>query len=120
MAGQKIARGLDIGRISGKMARKATREETSGKVWEEEFAKGTTNWAYWMRIVMPYIQTVGIDPDLTPEQKQVAVKETFKAIKQGLPLFLASCAQKGRRFAKAVIPVRASSPPVMIPPDLIV
>ena len=115
-----VARGLDIGRIGAKMASKATEAETSGRVWEREFAKGTTNWAYWMRIIMPYIQTVGVDPDLTPEQRQVAVKETFKRVREGLPLFLSKCAQAGRTYAKVIIPVRSMSPLGVFPPDLIV
>ncbi|MDI6904487.1 MAG: hypothetical protein QMD13_03200 [Candidatus Bathyarchaeia archaeon] len=76
-----IARGLDIGRTAGKMRTKATEAETSGRVWEREFETGVTNWQYWMRIIQPYIQTVGVDPDLTPGQRQVAVKETFKRIR---------------------------------------
>jgi hypothetical protein len=73
-----------------------------------------------MRIIMPYIQTVGIDPDLTPEQRQIAVKETFKRVREGLPLFLARCAQAGRDFARTVIPVRPASPLVVANPDLLV
>lgn len=115
-----IARGLDIGRTAGKMRGKAELSETAGKVWEREFAIGTTNWQYWMRIIMPFIQTVGVDPDLTPEQKQVAVKETFKRVREGLPLFLARCAQAGREYARTMIPVRAASPLVIVPPELIV
>jgi hypothetical protein len=115
-----IARGLDIGRTAGKMRAKATEAETSGRVWEREFERGTVNWAYWMRIIMPFIQSVGVDPDLTPEQRQVAVKETFKRVREGLPLFLARCAQAGRSYARTVIPVRVASPMVVVPPELIV
>lgn len=102
------------------MRRKATEAETSGREWERQFARGTVNWQYWMRIIMPYIQTVGIDPDLTPEQKQIAVKETFKRVRAGLPLFLARCAQAGRDYSKRMIPVRAGSPMVVTRSDLLV
>jgi hypothetical protein len=115
-----IARGLDIGRVAGKMRMKATEAETSGRVWEREFERGTINWQYWMRIIMPYIQTVGIDPDLTPEQRQIAVKETFRRVREGLPLFLARCAQAGRDYAKRMVPVTPASPLVIVPPELLV
>ena len=117
---KRIARGLDIGRVAGKMRARAELAETGGKVWEREFAIGTTNWQYWMRIIMPFIQAVGVDPDLTPEQRQVAVKETFKRVREGLPLFLARCAQAGREFAKRVIPVTVASPYEVRSPELIV
>jgi hypothetical protein len=117
---KRIARGLDIGRTAGKMRARAELAETGGKTWEREFAIGTTNWQYWMRIIQPFIQAVGVDPDLTPEQRQVAVKETFKRVREGLPLFLARCAQAGREFAKRVIPVAVASPYEVRSPELIV
>jgi len=44
--------------VAGKMRAKAEIAETAGKTWEREFAVGTTNWQYWMRIIMPFIQAV--------------------------------------------------------------
>jgi len=120
MGQKRIARGLDIGRVAGKMRMKATEAETSGRVWEREFERGTINWQYWMRIIMPYIQTVGIDPELTPEQKQIAVKETFKRVREGLPLFLAQCASAARDYAKRLVVVRPASPLVVTSPELLV
>lgn len=107
---KKIARGLDIGRTASKMSAKATQAETSGRVWEKEFAKGTTNWAYWMRIISPYVNAIGVSPLLSAEQRQIAVKEFFKRVKKGLPLFLSGCADASMTFATKVAVVTASPP----------
>jgi hypothetical protein len=115
-----VAKGLDIGRVADKMRSKATEAETSGRVWEREFHTGVTNWQYWQRIIQPYVQSVGTDPDLTPEQRQVAVKEGFRRVREGLPLFLAGCFRAGREYARRIIPVRPASPLVVVSPELLV
>lgn len=115
----RIARGLDIGRAAMKMKEKATLAETAGKTWEREFEKGTTNWAYWMRLIMPYLYRA-ISPEMTPEQRQVAAKEYLRRVKTGLPLFLTQCATAANEYAMKVIPVRAASPLVVHSPELIV
>ena len=115
----KIARGLDIGRSASKMRSKATEALKGGDVWEREFAKGVQNWSYWMRLIMPYLYR-SISPEMTPEQRQVAVKEYLKRVREGLPLFLIQCAKAANDYAMKVVPIRMASPPVIVSPEVIV
>ncbi|MEM1566572.1 MAG: hypothetical protein QW510_05785 [Candidatus Bathyarchaeia archaeon] len=115
----KIATGLDVGRVAGKMQTKATEALKGGDIWNREFAKGVMNWSYWMRIIMPYLYRA-ITPAMTPEQRQVAVKEYIKRVRNGLPLFLIQCAMAASEYAMTVVPVRAMSPYKVISPELIV
>lgn len=41
----KIASGLDVGRVAGKMQTKATEALKGGDIWNREFAKGVMNWS---------------------------------------------------------------------------
>ena len=116
---RRIVRGLDIGRSASKMRAKATEALKAGDVYEREFAKGIQNWSYWMRLIMPYLYR-SISPEMTPEQRQVAVKEYLKRVRQGLPLFLIQCAKAANDYAMAVVPVRMASPMVVHSPELIV
>jgi len=95
------------------METKATVAEPASKVWEREFAKGTRNWAYWMRIVYPYVMHIATHPALTEEQKQVAVKEFFRRVAEGMGPFLASVADQAIRFGMTFtvsVPKRAAKP----------
>jgi len=116
---RRIVRGLDIGRSASKMRSKAAEALKGGDVWKREFAKGVQNWSYWMRLIMPYLYR-SISPEMTPEQRQVAVKEYLKRVREELPLFLIQCAKATNDYAMKVVPIRMASPPVILSPELIV
>jgi len=109
----QIAKGLLIGVTAEKMGESAKGEpEKLGKHrWEKQFLIGTRNWTYWMRIVYPYVMHIATHPNLTEEQKQVAVKEFFRRVREGLPTFLASLAGTSVAFGMAyTMPVARRSP----------
>ena len=116
----KIAKGLLIGDKAELMRKSITGVDVGGKRWEEETAKGTTYWTYWMKMVMPIINGVTTMQGLTKDQKMLAVKETLKIISDTFEDYLISCAYKGVAHAKTMIPVKASSPLVIASPELIV
>jgi len=95
------------------MATKATKAEKASDIWEREFAKGTRNWAYWIRIISPYVNFLSVHPALTEEQRQVAVKEFFRRVSENIGDFLSSCAQESFEFASAfvvAVPERPAKP----------
>ena len=111
----KIARGSDIAHLAEKMGESAVAEpETLGMHrWKKQFTtRGLPKWVYHMQIVSPYTNGfLAVHPDLTEEQRQVAVKEFLRRYKEGFPVFLQSIAMESFRYAKAfVIAIPARSP----------
>jgi hypothetical protein len=116
----RIATGLNIEERAEKMRKTILGIDTGGKRWEEQTAKGTRFWTYWMKIVIPYINGVSTMYNLTPEQRMIAVKETLKVIAENLEDYLLTCAYRGVETARRLIPVVARSPPVVYNPELLV
>jgi len=124
---RKIARGLDIGRKSGLMGESATgAPEMLGKYrWDKEFRQvGVPKWIYHMQIVSPYTSGfLGVHPDLTEEQRQVAVKEFLRRYREGIQVFLQTIAMESFSLAKAIVipvPARSPKPSAGFSPELIV
>lgn len=118
-----VARGLEIGRKSLLMSEKAKEAKPSSKVWEEEFERGTANWRYHMRLNLPYVNYVSVHPNLTEEQRMIAVKEYWRRWREGLPSFMASCADESVRFAMGLVvrvPARSSKPSMGVEGGLLV
>lgn len=57
---------------------------------------------------------------LDKNQRMIAVKETLKQIAENFEDYLLTCVYKGVETAKRVVPVVPRSPPVYIPPELVV
>jgi len=110
----QIARGSNIAWFAEKMGESAVAEpETLGLYrWKKQFTtRGLPKWVYHMEIVSPYTNGfLAVHPDLTEEQRQVAVKEFLRRYREGFPAFLQSIAMESFNFAKSfVVPVVARS-----------
>jgi len=84
--------------------------------WSRETSEGYQGWLYLRSIIDPYLQWLGRHPDLTPEQRQVAVKTFWKKLitEKGLEMFLASVARACYDYAKGLVMTvaeREKSPP---------
>jgi len=123
----KIARGTNIGLKSVLMGESAVgAPETLGHFrYEKQFRQvGIPKWVYHMEIVNPYVGGfLAVHPDLTEEQRQVAVKEFLRRYREGLPVFLSSLAMECFSFAKSfvvTVPARSPKPSAGFSPELIV
>jgi len=123
----RIARGTNIGLRSVLMGESAVgAPETLGKNrWERQFRQvGIPKWVYHMEIVNPYTSGfLGVHPDLTEEQRQVAVKEFLRRYREGMPAFLSSLAMECYNFAKALIvtvPARSPKPSMGLSPEILI
>jgi hypothetical protein len=61
-----------------------------------------------------------MEPTLNSEQKMVATKEFLKWFRDAFPDFVMSGVGRAVSLSRTLIPVRAASPEVIVPPELIV
>jgi len=74
--------GVDIGRIQ-KSIKKALKGTPAKDVWEQVYAEqGLPVFQAWLEHALPAIYHLAVHPDLTEEQRQVAVKEWFRRKRQ--------------------------------------
>lgn len=102
------------------MAKSVRGEDVGGKRWEITTHRGITKWEYWMEIISPALNYIKMEPSLNKEQKMLANKEFLKWFRDAFPDFVMSGVGRAVGLARTVIPVRASSPEVVMSPDLIV
>jgi hypothetical protein len=93
--------------------------------WERQFkTEGIPKFKYHILITQPYTAGfLGVHPDLTEEQRQVAVKEFLRRYREGLQVFLQSIAMESFNYAKGLVipvPARSPKPSAGFSPELIV
>jgi hypothetical protein len=113
-------RGLNIAERAMMMAKSIRGEDVGGKRWEIGTHRGLTKWEYWMEIISPALNYIKMEPTLNSEQKMLATKEFLKWFRDAFPDFVMSGVGRAVSLSRTVIPVRAASPEVIVPPELIV
>jgi len=74
--------GVDIGRIQ-KSIKKKLKGTPAREIWEQVYAEqGLPVFQAWLEHILPFVYHLATHPDLTEEQKQVAVKEFFRRKRQ--------------------------------------
>jgi len=91
--------GVDIGTVQRKI-KKALEGTPAADVWKEEFEKqGLPVFQAWLEHALPYIYALATDPDMTEEQRQVAVKEWFRRKRQVEPAINSRLVEVAKMFA---------------------
>lgn len=100
---KRIAGGFSPTERADMMRLKATEAKKAGDIYEAQFAQGTRYWEYWMRIVQPYLGGLRTDPDLTKEQRMIAVKEFYRMLPDAIFLTLSKVKLVAKQRARTMV-----------------
>jgi len=98
--GKKIRIGTNIAKVTEKMLHSIKGDLVGAKRWEQYTTEGNYAFKYWLELVIPYVDQIKADPELSPEQKMVATKEFFRLFKENIHNFLATIVYEAKKRAK--------------------